>query len=542
MISSLLISAFYLGITNASSKPPASYPTATIDTGILSGIPTSLPSSNTTVNKFLGIPFGELPVRFAPPVPTRPWESIYDASEYRPSCVQTFFGVGGESRNRSIERFNTPPPPAGESEDCLNLNVYVPDTSGSKAVMFWIFGGSFKFGSGSLPLYDGSSLAAHEDVVVVTMNYRTNVFGFPGSPDLPEGKRNLGFLDQRLALDWVHRNIAAFGGDPERVTLFGESAGAFSVDALTTSPPYPLQFRAAILQSSQATIVTENTNTTETWAKLVKEIGCVGDNTLECMRIVPSSVLRKVVEEEKLSFGAEQDGGITWSDSPRRDRLESKNDPTLVARVPMLVGSNADEGRLEQLKNFDLDAALAELGGGGGGGSISEKDIEKILGLYPVGQGGIKDQFDQLAQLLTEYVVQCKFKVLAEENVQVGIPTWRYLYNASFPNSEIFEGSGAYHTAEIEMVFGTYDRKGATEFQRELSRAMQKAWAAFAKDPMRGPGWGEYPELGVFGDGVGAGGDEDAKKTLRVVDSEVIDQRCKYFEPIYDSMNPVPWE
>ena len=168
-------------------------PTATINSGVIAGTTTSLPSSPITVNKFLGIPFGAPPVRFSPPQPPAPWQSIYDASEYKPACIQTF-NYPEAARKQTIEWFNTPGPPAGESEDCLNLNVFAPAsaTEGSKAVLFWIHGGAFNFGSGSLSLYDGSSFAAEHGLVVVTINYRTNVFGFPGSPDIPVPERNLG--------------------------------------------------------------------------------------------------------------------------------------------------------------------------------------------------------------------------------------------------------------------------------------------------------------------------------------------------------------
>jgi carboxylesterase type B len=172
----------------AVSVPCDTRPTATIDSGVLVGTITSLPSSSATVNKFLGIPFAEPPVRFSPPQPVEPWESVYDASEYKPACIEQL------NNPKITEWFDTPGPPAGDSEDCLNLNVYAPASAeeGSKAVLFWIHGGSFVFGSGSIPLYDGSSFAAKHDIVVVTINYRLNVFGFPGSPDVPESERNLG--------------------------------------------------------------------------------------------------------------------------------------------------------------------------------------------------------------------------------------------------------------------------------------------------------------------------------------------------------------
>jgi carboxylesterase type B len=172
---------------------PHHRPTAVIDNGIVVGTTTSIPSSTVVVKKFLGIPFAAPPLRFSSPRPARRWRGIYDASEYKPACIQQF-NYPEAARNQTIKFFNTPPPPAGESEDCLNLNVFAPATRSEepKAVLFWLFGGALMFGTGSLPAYDGSSFAANQDVVVVTINYRTNVFGFPGSPDLPKNERNLG--------------------------------------------------------------------------------------------------------------------------------------------------------------------------------------------------------------------------------------------------------------------------------------------------------------------------------------------------------------
>lgn len=117
------------------------------------------------------------------------------------------------------------------SQDCLYLNVFAPSTpapKGGRAVLYWIYGGALEFGYAGLPAYDGSSFAANQDVIVVTVNYRTNVFGFSNSPEIPNGEQNSGFLDQRKGLQWVQGNIERFGGDPGKVTIFGESAGGYS--------------------------------------------------------------------------------------------------------------------------------------------------------------------------------------------------------------------------------------------------------------------------------------------------------------------------
>jgi carboxylesterase type B len=190
----LLTAALYAGATLAlpQSQSP-NIPTATIDNGVVIGTSTSIPDSNNKVNQFLGIPFAEKPLRFSPPKPAKPWDTPYNATVYKPACIMKF-NYPEERRNRIIEIFATPGPPAGTSEDCLNLNIYTPAgaKAGSKPVAFWIHGGSFSHGSGSLPYYDGSKMAGYEDIVVVTVNYRTNIFGFPETYDLPKGQWNLG--------------------------------------------------------------------------------------------------------------------------------------------------------------------------------------------------------------------------------------------------------------------------------------------------------------------------------------------------------------
>lgn len=165
----------------------AESPTVTPPAGPITG------TSTGSVNRFLGIPYAAPPVRFDAPQPAAVWKDAYDAAQYKAACIQSF-GYPLENRERTIQWFNTPPPLAGESEDCLYLNVFAPTGAeeGSKAVLFWIYGGKFAFGAGTLPQYDGSSFAQTQDVVIVTFNYRTNVFGFPGVPGKPSSEHNLG--------------------------------------------------------------------------------------------------------------------------------------------------------------------------------------------------------------------------------------------------------------------------------------------------------------------------------------------------------------
>ncbi|XP_061258055.1 acetylcholinesterase isoform X6 [Bos javanicus] len=201
------------------------------------------------VSAFLGIPFAEPPVgprRFLPPEPKRPWPGVLSATAFQSVCYQYvdtlypgFEGTEMWNPNREL------------SEDCLYLNVWTPypRPSSPTPVLVWIYGGGFYSGASSLDVYDGRFLTQAEGTVLVSMNYRVGAFGFLALPGSREAPGNVGLLDQRLALQWVQENVAAFGGDPTSVTLFGESAGAASVGMHLLSPPSRGLFHRAVLQS-----------------------------------------------------------------------------------------------------------------------------------------------------------------------------------------------------------------------------------------------------------------------------------------------------
>ncbi|KAJ6283530.1 Carboxylesterase family-domain-containing protein [Bipolaris maydis] len=196
-------------------------PIVTIASGVVIGTttkPANQPGLPASANICLGVPFAKSPPeRFSRPEAVQPCSSPLQANTLKPACIQQF---SGKNRAKVTEFFNNPLyEPPEESEDCLYVNVYTPadvNSTSKKAVMFWIFGGNLAFGTGGLNYYDGSSLTINEDVVVVTINYRTNIFGFSNSPEIPSGSQNSGFLDQRFAIQWVQDNIASFGGDPKQ--------------------------------------------------------------------------------------------------------------------------------------------------------------------------------------------------------------------------------------------------------------------------------------------------------------------------------------
>jgi carboxylesterase type B len=186
--------------------------------GVLTGVPGKNSASTTA---YLGIPYAQPPVgalRFRAPVRLHTHNATHGAAKYGQDCPGTI-NLGGAG-----------PGVPGVTDDCLYLNVWVPDQSKgdkAKAVLLFFYGGAF-VGGGTSSGYDSSLLAGSQDVIVVTTNYRLTIFGYPGSPDLKD--QNPGLLDQRMSVEWVRDNIAAFGGDPKRIVLFGQSAGADSVD------------------------------------------------------------------------------------------------------------------------------------------------------------------------------------------------------------------------------------------------------------------------------------------------------------------------
>lgn len=256
--------------------------------------------------------------------------------------------------------FNDPAPV--ESEDCLYLNIYAPATQpkdrNGRAVLFWLYGGGLEFGNAGQPAYDGSHFAGYEDVIVVTTNYRTNIFGFPSSPELPLTGHNLGFLDQRFALDWVQRNIHAFGGDPSKVTIFGESAGAFSVDALLTSYPKDSKppFRGAIMESGQVSYIgSPTTSSVPAWYNLTGELGCPGNfaSNLSCVRAANATDIKRIIEIYSLEFNPSPDNITLVSDPAQRRALGQ------IAKIPIMGGANAQEGRYDLIQRFSFPVKLA---------------------------------------------------------------------------------------------------------------------------------------------------------------------------------------
>jgi carboxylesterase type B len=411
--------------------------------------------------------------------------------------------------------FNNPPPV--EDENCLYLNVFAPKKSWNPKsppypVLFWMYGGGWKFGNAGQPWYDGSHFAALEDVVIVTANYRTNVFGFPTSPAITNvTERNVALLDQKTGLDWVQTNIAKFGGDKDKVTIFGESAGSFAVDSLITSykPGQPRPFHAAIMESGTYAYTAVGNCVKDFyygWEPLVGNVSCTGANDQEKFDCVQKTIskdkLRDVQEKNPSIAFAHSCDEVTFVSDPRA-RLEANN----VADVPVLLGTNTADGSVYTIQYFTntvgyLNAQFTFL---------DQAAKDKILAAYPVNEFGNDEQL-RMQQMHTDWAYHCPAVWYGETSTKFK-PTYRYLFNATFANTQAAtppgiswpaKYQGAYHSSEIPIIFSSYKEEGQETGQKDLSDKMRKAWANFARNPTERPleNWPKVGDGGTAGQDV----------------------------------------
>ncbi|KAI9717837.1 MAG: hypothetical protein M1828_007076 [Chrysothrix sp. TS-e1954] len=520
----------------------------TIGGATLQGTSTNLPSATASVNKFLGVPFAQSPPeRFSPPQPAT-YSGKVDATSWKPSCPQQFvYPLSAQTFTEDV--FNEPPPK--ESEDCLYLNVYAPSSPappGGRTVMYWIYGGALEFGNAGQPAYDGSAFAAYQDVILVSVNYRTNVFGFPNSPELPRTGQNLGLLDQRAGLEWVQKYIHLFGGDPAKVTIFGESAGAESVDFLLTSYSSNAPFRGAILESGQASYhYAPLAPSTASWEALTAGLNCTGQSSnLTCVRAASVDDIKMIIDQQMLVFNPVADD-VTLLSNPGMARASGN-----FAKVPVLGGTNAQEGRVFEFGQTNLSAFLQTTF------ATSQPDlIPTLQESYAIGNSAngipITNDYDATSAVFTDIQFQCPQALWANESSAQGqVPTWRYLFNATFPNTQSFGALGVFHSSEIQLVFQTYpggpvnaltptklngiipSNVSANAAEYALAKTMNTAWATFAKNPQGGPGWNELGtfdgnDLGVLG-AYGSSG-------VTMINAVDVDERCSVYFPLFKSVD-----
>ena len=442
------------------------------------------------VHSFLGIPYAAPPVgdlRWKPPVAAAKWTGVRKATDFGPHCMQG--KVFGDMNFRD----------SGGSEDCLSLNVWVPakPSAAKLPVMVWIYGGGFVAGTTSEARQDGTPLA-QQGVIVVSMNYRLGVFGFLVHPELAKesGRNaagNYGLLDQLAALQWVHENIAAFGGDAGNVTIFGESAGSFSVSAQMASPLAKGLFQKAIGESGAAffsgglsfepLLVREGKDVKSVSSKL-------GVSTLAELRAVPAEKLLEVFGKpgpDGFAFGPDVDGYFLPEPVPAIFAAGKQND------VPLLAGWNHDEGSFEIA--FSPQKPTADSLKAGAQKEFGEKAAE-ALKLYPIDT----DEHVQRSALDfagDQFIAFSTWAWMESQSKTGKQPIYRYRFDLGPPADPKGPQLGAFHSAEIEYVFGQLDSKAGVAWRaddRQLSEAMQKYWANFARsgDP-NGAGLPKWP-------------------------------------------------
>jgi para-nitrobenzyl esterase len=431
------------------------------------------------VRSFLGIPFAAPPVgplRWRPPQPVTPWGGTLDATSYSSACAQ-------------VSSINGTP---SESEDCLYLNVWTPDPAPTTPlpVMLWIHGGSNVSGStgdgvpfpgyDGLRLYDGSTLTREGNVVIVTANYRLGVFGFFGQSDLASEDvsypyaGNQGLLDQRAAMQWVRDNIAAFGGDPEKVTIFGESAGSFDVCAHMVSPLSRGLFHRAIGQSGGCGVGVSTAAQASAAADAISAaVGCdAAPDELACLRGVPVADLLSAAaggpEGSEADLGIAVDGGFL-PDHPR-----ALFDAGEFARVPYILGTNTDEGTLFFVgstpitTNAEYQAELLAQYG---------PYAAAISAMYPANAFGSPQ--DALVRVFGDSRLVCSTYDVARRVADAKGKSFVYSFSRVPPLPFIsLLDLGAFHGLEIAYVFGSIPPPTMTD--DVLGQQMREYWTRFA--------------------------------------------------------------
>jgi para-nitrobenzyl esterase len=495
--STALAFALTLSAAAQTANPAANSLQVKTDKGVVEGAYTT----DQKVIAFKGIPYAKPPVgnlRWQPPMPSEKWEGVRPTKDFGSHCYQ---GV-----TYSDMVFRDP----GPSEDCLTLNVWTPSGAapGSLPVMVWIYGGGFIAGGTSEARQDGQFLA-HRNVVIVSMNYRLGVFGFFAHPELTaESPRhasgNYGFMDQTAALEWVKANIASFGGNPNNITLFGESAGSFSVSTLMASPVSKNLFQKAIGESGGAfsrpgheymSRGTVEYNCQE-FARLAFHTAALSD-----LRKFSGDQISAAAMERHFSPGPDVDGYFLPISVPQIYAAGRQ------AHIPLLAGWNADEARAQAV-NADPKITVAVLQ------QEAQKDFgaatAEFLKYYPASNDteALQSASDYYSDRFISYTT---WRWL-EAHVQTGggIPVYRYRFDLGSPGDKNHSADiKAFHSDDIEYVFGTLDSRPEAKWRpedRKLSDQIGSYWTNFALtgDPNGGatssssdlPKWPTYNAAG----------------------------------------------
>ncbi|WP_246216574.1 carboxylesterase/lipase family protein [Mycobacterium botniense] len=436
---------------------------------------------------FQGIPYAAPPVgtlRWQPPQPVAPWPGMRDGSKPGPQCVQETAHERGSVR--------------ATSEDCLTLNVWTPPAGADKRpVMVWIHGGGFVNGSGDL--YNARRLAGRGHIVVVSINYRLGALGFLAHPALGPGADvgNYGLADQQAALRWVHDNIAEFGGDPDKVTIAGESAGAMSVCDHLVAPGSAGLFRAAIIQSGPCQVQAELTNAQRISVDYAASAGCRDPATAaQCLRALPATALARPLWYSHIGDANALSGPVTGTAVLPADPVAAFG-AGRAARVPVLIGTTHDEFTMfTALRYLRLGQAMTAAEYPRQLADVFGADSHTVLAHYPPERYGGNVSL-AYSSAVTDGVFACVADRMAD---MLGrrAPVYAYEFDdrdapAPEPLRHVPFPVGASHSLELRYLFTVGGAPPLSPAQRQLSDQMIDYWSRFvtagAPDAAGQPDW-----------------------------------------------------
>ncbi len=462
-----------------------------------SGLVSGYYNEKTLVTVYKGIPFAAPPVgdlRWKAPQPVKPWKGVKECVAFGPSPMQpkpvSFLMIGPE--------FVVPQEPL--SEDCLYLNVWTGAKSANekKPVMIWIYGGGFQTGGSAAPGYSGEALA-QQGIIFVSFNYRLGIFGFLAHPGLTaesdhHSSGNYALMDMIAAISWVKKNISAFGGDPDRITIAGQSAGSASVNCLLTSPPARGLFQGAIGESGS--FVLENPILhMNSLASAEKEglriAGKLNASDLKALRAIPADELQKNAGG---FFAPIVDGYILPASVTETYKKNQQ------MHVPLLTGWNSDEGFIFGLysrEDFSKQAAMF-----GTDSNLFRKYFPSATDSQSVAS--------QISLAVDKTIGLSQYQWALKQNEHSEYNTYLYVFTRKPPATGDKKKFGAYHTAEIGYALHTLDSIGRAwePVDRNLEQLMSAYWVQFVKtghpNPSGPPVWASFsndrPFSMIFGD------------------------------------------
>lgn len=505
-----LLSVYLLAVLTAiaqASPAGSSDLVVSLKNGRIRGEYATVKGTERRVKQFLAIPFAQPPVgplRLAAPRDVESWEGERDGTKQPPMCIQDPDIVVNVSKTMSLQF--TPPE---MSEDCLYLNVYTPaeaTTTDKLPVMVWIHGGGLSMGAASQ--FDGSPLAAFENTVMVVIQYRLGILGFLSTGDV-HAQGNWGFLDQLKALSWVQENIQAFGGDPQTVTVAGESAGGISASILTLSPKAKGLFHRAIFQSGVATLGTYTTSNPLTYAQIISNLTeCSHSSTEEIVRCIKAKSKDELVaatKKMKIFLGAVVDGDFLTDSAV--ELLKRKE----VLKVPVMMGITNHEFGWILPQSFvppgwengmNRESVLDVVNMFNPTGASAENNL--IIEEYLKEAKSPEEIRDAFTEIMGDLLMTLPVVMVAGFHADAGAPVFMYefVYRAQVHRENRPSFVKADHADDVGFMFGACFWNGAVKIlgtvtadDESLCRTMMSYWANFARTGSpSGPGLVSWPQ------------------------------------------------